>query len=227
MWIVPKNFSGTYPFVQGIQDLGLDSNEFCQLCERSLMSKSKPTQFKTWLTRWNKDSYLQRLCTQTLKPSHSQTFVDAWTSYLAAFPASHLAKPEQEDQQKTHGISSPTLPMESTPVQQDMFSSRMSKESSPPKPLTGKVFSDMSSENWKDCVYIRVRRSACVSVYIGVSICVVICVGVRSSAGIYIRVYIRVSIRVGICAGIYIRVSIRVGICVCIRIRCCSIVRCI
>ena len=155
MWIVPKNFSGIYPSVQGIQDLGLDSNEFCQLCERSLMSKSKPTQFKTWLTRWNKDSYLQHLCTQTLKPSHSQTFVDAWTSYLAAFPASPLAKPEQEDQQKTHGISSPTLPMESTPVQQDMFSSKTSKESSPPKPLTGKVFSDMSSENWKDCVTRR------------------------------------------------------------------------
>jgi hypothetical protein len=155
MWIVPKNFSGTYPFVQGIQDLGLDSSEFCQLCERSLMSKSKPTLFKTWLTRWNKDSYLQHLCTQTLKPSHSQTFVDAWTSYLAAFPASPLAKPEQEDQQKTHGISSPTLPMESTPVQQDMFSSKTSKESSPPKPLTGKVFSDMSSENWKDCVTRR------------------------------------------------------------------------
>jgi hypothetical protein len=155
MWIVPKNFSGTYPFVQGIQDLGLDSSEFCQLCERSLMSKSKPTQFKTWLTRWNKDSYLQHLCTQTLKPSHSQTFVDAWTSYLAAFPASPSVKPGQEDQQKTHGISSPTLPMESTPVQQDMFSSKTSKESSPPKPLTGKVFSDMSSENWKDCVTRR------------------------------------------------------------------------
>ena len=155
MWIVPKNFSDTYPFVQGIQDLGLDSSEFCQLCERSLMSKSKPTQFKTWLTKWNKDSYLQHLCTQTLKPSHSQTFVDAWTSYLAAFPASPSVKPGQEDQQKTHAISSPTLPMESTPVQQDMFSSKTSKESSPPKPLTGKVFSDMSSENWKDCVTRR------------------------------------------------------------------------
>ena len=155
MWIVPKNFSDTYPFVQGIQDLGLDSSEFCQLCERSLMSKSKPTQFKTWLTKWNKDSYLQHLCTQTLKPSHSQTFVDAWTSYLAAFPASPSVKPGQEDQQKTHGISSPTLPMESTPVQQDMFSSKTSKESSPPKPLTGRVFSDMSSENWKDCVTRR------------------------------------------------------------------------
>lgn len=155
MWIVPKNFSDTYPFVQGIQDLGLDSSEFCQLCERSLMSKSKPTQFKTWLTKWNKDSYLQHLCTQTLKPSHSQTFVDAWTSYLAAFPASPSVKPGQEDQQKTHAISSPTLPMESTPVQQDMFSSKTSKESSPPKPLTGRVFSDMSSENWKDCVTRR------------------------------------------------------------------------
>ena len=157
MWIVPKNFSDTYPFVQGIQDLGLDSSEFCQLCERSLMSKSKPTQFKTWLTKWNKDSYLQHLCTQTLKPSHSQTFVDAWTSYLAAFPASPSVKPGQEDQQKTHGISSPTLPMESTPVQQDMFSSKTSKESSPPKVLTGKVFSDMSSENWNS--YIIQRRS--------------------------------------------------------------------
>ena len=155
MWIVPKNFSDTYPFVQGIQDLGLDSSEFCQLCERSLMSKSKPTQFKTWLTKWNKDSYLQHLCTQTLKPSHSQTFVDAWTSYLVAFPASPSVKPGQEDQQKTHAISSPTLPMESTPVQQDMFSSKTSKESSPPKPLTGRVFSDMSSENWKDCVTRR------------------------------------------------------------------------
>jgi hypothetical protein len=157
MWIIPKNFSGTYPSVQGTQELGLGSNEFCQLCEKSLMWKSKATQSKTWLTRWNKDTYLQHLSTQTLKPSRSQTFVDAWTSYLAAFPASPSAKPGQEDRPKTHGISSPTLPMESTPVQQDMFSSKTSKESSPPKPLTGRVFSDMSSENWNS--YIIQRRS--------------------------------------------------------------------
>jgi len=157
MWIIPKNFSGTYPFVQGTQELGLESNEFCQLCEKSLMWKSKATQSKTWLTRWNKDTYLQHLSTLTLKPSHSQTFVDAWTSYLAAFPASPLAKLGQEDQPKTHAISSPTLLQESTPVQQDMFSLRMSKESSPPKRLTGKVFSDMSSENWNS--YIIQRRS--------------------------------------------------------------------
>jgi hypothetical protein len=157
MWIIPKNFSGTYPSVQGTQELGLDSNEFCQLCEKSLMWKSKATQSKTWLTRWNKDTYLQHLSTQTLKPSRSQTFVDAWTSYLAAFPASPLAKPGREEAPKTHGISSPTLPMESTPVQQDMFSLRMSKESSPPKRLTGRVFSDMSSENWNS--YIIQRRS--------------------------------------------------------------------
>ena len=155
MWIIPKNFSGTYPSVQGTQELGLESNEFCQLCEKSLMWKSKATQSKTWLTRWNKDTYLQHLSTQTLKPFHSQTFVDAWTSYLAAFPASPLAKPGREEAPKTHAISSPTLPMESTPVQQDMFSSKTSKESSPPKPLTGRVFSDMSSENWKDCVTRR------------------------------------------------------------------------
>ena len=157
MWIIPKNFSGTYPSVQGTQELGLESNEFCQLCEKSLMWKSKATQSKTWLTRWNKDTYLQHLSTQTLKPFHSQTFVDAWTSYLAAFPASPLAKPGREEAPKTHGISSPTLPMESTPVQQDMFSSKTSKESSPPKPLTGRVFSDMSSENWNS--YIIQRRS--------------------------------------------------------------------
>ena len=157
MWIIPKNFSGTYPSVQGTQELGLDSNEFCQLCEKSLMWKSKATQSKTWLTRWNKDTYLQHLSTQTLKPFHSQTFVDAWTSYLAAFPVSPLAKPGREEAPKTHGISSPTLPMESTPVQQDMFSSKTSKESSPPKPLTGRVFSDMSSENWNS--YIIQRRS--------------------------------------------------------------------
>ena len=157
MWIIPKNFSGTYPSVQGTQELGLESNEFCQLCEKSLMWKSKATQSKTWLTRWNKDTYLQHLSTLTLKPSHSQTFVDAWTSYLAAFPASPLAKLGQEDQPKTHAISSPTLLQESTPVQQDMFSSKTSKESSPPKPLTGKVFSDMSSENWNS--YIIQRRS--------------------------------------------------------------------
>ena len=157
MWIIPKNFSGTYPSVQGTQELGLESNEFCQLCEKSLMWKSKATQSKTWLTRWNKDTYLQHLSTLTLKPSHSQTFVDAWTSYLAAFPVSPLAKPGREEAPKTHGISSPTLPMESTPVQQDMFSSKTSKESSPPKRLTGKVFSDMSSENWNS--YIIQRRS--------------------------------------------------------------------
>ena len=64
----------------GYEGLGLDSEEFSQMCEKSLMLKSKPSLWRTWLRRWKRVKFIQHLCSRTLKSSHSQSFVDAWTS---------------------------------------------------------------------------------------------------------------------------------------------------
>ncbi len=71
-----------------MEGLGLDSNEFSQLCETSLMWRSKPSQSRTWLQRWNRTNWMQHLSGRTLRPSTSAPFVEKWTSSLEATLAS-------------------------------------------------------------------------------------------------------------------------------------------
>ena len=81
MWIIPKNLYGICPSVQDTEESTLDSDEFCQSAEQSLMWRSKPSLSKTWLTRLKRNNWIQHLYTRTLSHSHSKSFVDAWTSY--------------------------------------------------------------------------------------------------------------------------------------------------
>ena len=148
MWILPKQLL-TSAYAVDTQASGLDSKEFCQLCEKSLMWRSKPTQSQTWLRRWKSLPYLQPLSSRTLKPSHSQAFVDVWTSSLVGSRASRSALLGSEKPLKTPATSSPTLKTESDYVDLDWFSLKTSKESSQQKLESGKVFSNMSSESWK------------------------------------------------------------------------------
>jgi hypothetical protein len=78
--------------------------------------------------------------------------VEKWTSYLEDSLANHSLKLELEKLRRTQDTSSLTSQKESESANQELFSSKMSKESSQQKPQMENQFSDMSSEHWKDWV---------------------------------------------------------------------------
>lgn len=152
MWIIPSPIS---PFVQDTEALISDLNEFSQMCEQSLMWRSKPSQSSTWLRRLKRGGLILRLFGRTLKPSHGNSFVEKWTSSVEASLVNHLAPQEDEEEPTTQGTSSPTS-QRALELWGDLplFSSRMLKESSPHTSEI-KVFSNMSSSNWKNWVIER------------------------------------------------------------------------
>ena len=151
MWILPKQLH-TSASVADTRALGLDSEGFSQICERSLTWRGKDSRSRTWLQRWKRESWIQHLCSRTLKPSHTESFVDAWTSSLADSRASHSALLESVQALKTQGISSRTLGTELERANLELFSSRTLKELSQVGPPMESRFSSMSSESWKDWV---------------------------------------------------------------------------
>jgi hypothetical protein len=147
-WILPKQLH-TLACAQDTMALDLDSEQFSQICEKSLMWRSKPSQSRTWLQRWKRESWMQHLSTRTLKPSHTQTFVDAWTFLAADSRASHSALRESVKRLKTQDTFSPILPKESQNVGQQLSFSKMSREFSVAERETENQFCNMSCERWK------------------------------------------------------------------------------
>ena len=92
---------------------------------------------------------MQHLSTRTLRPSHTESFVDKWTFLVEDSLVSPSHKLGLEKLLKTQDISSLTSQKESESASQELFSSKMSKELSQQKPQTENQFSDMSSEHWK------------------------------------------------------------------------------
>lgn len=152
MWIIPKNISDTYPSVQVTRESEVDSEEFSQMCEKSLMLKSKPSLSATWLRRWKRTKFIQHLCSRTLKNSHSESFVDALTSCLVGSPANLSQEQGSRKQQKIQDTCSPTSLKESKSVDPLSCSSKTSKESSVARQPMENQFSTMSSDRWKKWV---------------------------------------------------------------------------
>ena len=152
MWIIPKNLYGTCPSVQDTEGSTLDSEEFCQSAEQSLMWRSKRSLSKTWFTRLKRNDWIQHLYTRTLSPSHSKSFVDAWTSYQEASLVNLSVRQVLKDRLKTLGISSPTSSKESESADPQLSFLKMSKASSQVKQGTENPFSNMSSKAWKKWV---------------------------------------------------------------------------
>lgn len=148
MIVVPKQLP-TSVCALDTKELGLDSNEFSQICEQSLTWRGKDSQLRTWLQRWKRGDWIKRLCSQTLKPSHTESFVDSWTSYLAASRASPSALLGSVMELKTLDTCFHSLPRELDNADQKLFSSKTWKELSQQKHTTGRAFSNMSSERWK------------------------------------------------------------------------------
>ena len=95
---------------------------------------------------------MQHLCSRTLKPSHTTSFLDKWTSYLEDFRANPSVMLESVKELKIPGISSHTSETASESAGPELFSSKTLKELSQVKRPMENQFSNMSSENWKDWV---------------------------------------------------------------------------
>jgi len=148
-WIIPKTLLTTYPSVLDTKALGLDLEEFSQICEKSLTLRGKDMPQRSWQRKWKQENWLQRLSTRMLKPSHTEDFLDKWVSSQADFHANHLAAPVNDNQPLTHDTCSPSSLKELNSVDQSLSSSKMLTASSPQKQEMEKVFSNMSSEAWK------------------------------------------------------------------------------
>ena len=151
MWILTKKLH-TSAYVPDTKESGLDLEAFCQTCEKSLTWRGKDSLSRTWLQRWKRESWIQHLSSRTLRPSLTESFVDAWTSSLADSRVSHSQLLESVKLLKTPDTSSPTSQTESESANLELFSSKTYKESSVARQPTENQFSSMSSEHWKDWV---------------------------------------------------------------------------
>ena len=151
MWIIPKNLH-TSRYVADMKELGVDCEQFSQISEKSLMWRSKPTASPTWSKRWKRVSWIQHLSSLILKPSHTESFVERWTSSLGDSPVSLSQMRDRVAELKTQDICSLTSETESGSANLELFSSKMLKELSQQKHPRENRFSTMSSENWKDWV---------------------------------------------------------------------------
>ena len=151
MWILPKQLH-TSAYVLDTKELGLDSEAFSQICERSLTWRGKDSLSRTWSRRLKRVSWMRHLSSRTLNNSHTESFVDKWTSYLEASRANHSVVRDSVKQLTTLGTCSHTSETASETANLELFSSKMLQESSQPRPQTENQFSSMSSESWKTWV---------------------------------------------------------------------------
>jgi len=147
MWILPRNLP-TSVFAPDTVALISDSSEQSQACAQSLLVRSKPMPARTWLRKWKRDSWTRHLSGRILKPSHGEHFTGAWTSSLAATPASHLVPPASGSAQTTPATSGPLLLPGFDSCSPDSVSLRTSKD-------TSALGSEQSLKNWQNSVTQR------------------------------------------------------------------------
>ena len=145
MWILPKNYQLSSAFaadmVASKEDLTLPGLNI----ESSLMSRSKPSPLRTWLTRWKTGSYLPHLYTRILKPSHRKSFEEKLASSLAGIHA-NLSQQQVSDLEKmTPDTSGPIYG--DTLNQLDLFNASLKTSRD-----TSRLDSPASSAIWKKMV---------------------------------------------------------------------------
>ena len=143
MWILPKSLISA--FAPGTEALTSDSVECSQTCAQLLIRRSKPSPANSYSREW-KAGNLTRLRSGAIsKPSLGQSFLDWWTSSLAATLASHLVAQASASEQKTNDIFGPTSQAEFVFLSPESASSRMSRDIS-------RWDSPQSSAIWKNWV---------------------------------------------------------------------------
>jgi len=148
MWVLPKNYQLSCPFVADMVELKEDLKLLESNIESSLMWRSKPTQLRTWFQRWNRVSWMPHLFGRILKPCQWSRFEDELTLSLAATHANLSVSLEKEEQKKTKDISG--LTSEKSSEQFDLFdvSLKTSKD-------TSTLDSEKSLATWKALITKR------------------------------------------------------------------------
>lgn len=165
MWIIPKN-SNMYRSAQAMEALISDSQELSELCERSLLWRSKVSQPSTWSKRLKPGTLMSALSLQTLKPSLGSSIVGEWISCQEASLVNRLAQPVDEQETATLDTCGPTLPTEldawgTLPLfswKTSRGSSAASSQAQNGQTQRARPFSCMSSESWKGWVTRRRRE---------------------------------------------------------------------
>ena len=145
MWIVPSTCSVSAPATEG---LNWDSGDWGYLCERSLTWRGRDSQSRTWSSRWKRVPWMRLLSLRTLRPSHTDDFLDAWISSLPVTRANRSAQRESGPARTTRVTSGHGSQMELPLADPDGSSSKTSKD-------TFRWDSPQSSATWKKWVTER------------------------------------------------------------------------
>ena len=100
VWIIPKNLDVSV-CVRDTLESSWDLDELSQICEQSLMWRSKPSLARTWLQRLKKVGWMQHLSGRILKPLMASRFATEYTLSLAVIPANHSVVQDNEKGQTT------------------------------------------------------------------------------------------------------------------------------
>lgn len=148
MWIIPRNHSLSSRFARDMVGSSEDLSSLASDIESSLMWRSKPSPWRTWLQRWKRVSWMQPLCTRILKPCQWAAFETELTSSLAAIHASHFQPPGKEPGQTTPDTSGRTSTTSSKQLDLFAVSLKTSKD-------TSALDSERSLKTWKDLITRR------------------------------------------------------------------------
>lgn len=100
LWIYPTSQSA-----QASDSSTSPSPEFFQALAQSLWWRGKPSQSRTWSTRWKRERYIRHLSARTCG-SYAQAIFLMSSSSSGASPASRTATPVSSSAKTTSGISS-------------------------------------------------------------------------------------------------------------------------
>lgn len=128
MWIIPNKLSAYAPAMEASS---LDLKERALMLSQSLMWRSKPGPLQTWLTRLNRDKWLQHLSTRILRPSLTEDFEARWTASLADTRANRFRQQESDLAKMTHATSGRGLQTELELVSRDGASLKTSRDTLP------------------------------------------------------------------------------------------------
>ncbi len=106
MWILPKSLMSRY--VPGMAESTSDLDAASR-CAQSLMRRSKPSQSSAYLREWKAGNLMRLRSGLIYDHSLGQSFLERWISFLEATPASHLAQPVNDSEQKTNDTCGHTL----------------------------------------------------------------------------------------------------------------------
>jgi len=148
MWILPKKYQMSCHYAQDTvaskEDLSLPGLSI----ESSLMWKSRPSQLPTWLRRWNKGGWFQRLSGRILKPCQWTAFETELTLSLGDTRVSPSQQQGSEQVKTTPDTSGRGSDSMWTQLDLLAASSRTSKD-------TSVLDSEKSLKTWKALVTQR------------------------------------------------------------------------